>query len=257
MKLKTQNLYYKILESNDSDYTIRAVFSTGNEDRHGEKVKQDGWLLDNFMKNPVILFGHDHGKPPVGKVIDLGFEYINGDKALVGTIKFAVEEYDFARTIYNLYKGEYMRAFSVGFINRESEVDNEGVVTLTINELYEISAVPVPANAEALAIAKSAGVDIAPYKKAVAELNERKALMFTAEVEQSIMGALAEIKEVAKSFTSVQAVNNTPKSTESNDSTPSVKGDEVARAQAKAKRLAVRRINRAIGKLRASKRNLL
>lgn len=263
MKLKNQNLYYKILEANDEEYTIRAVFSTSDEDRHGEKVAQDGWVLDSFMKNPVILFGHNHGQPPVGKVIDLGFEYVDGKKALVGTVKFAVEEYEFAGTIYRLYKGEYMRAFSVGFINKESEVDDDGMVTLTVNELYEISAVPVPANAEALAVAKSQGVDVKSYNKAVKELDERKALMFTSDVEKRIMGALEEIKEVAKTIKNVKAVDShandiTPKSTGSvKTPTPSVKGNVVAVSKAKAKQIAIRKINRAIGQLRASKRSIL
>lgn len=253
MKLKRQNLYYKILEINEEENTIKAIFSTSDQDRHGEIVSQDGWDLTKFKKNPVILFGHDHSKPPVGKAIAFGFEMVDGKKALVGLIKFAVEEYDFAKTIYNLYKGEYMRAFSVGFLNKESSVLDDGTVVLEVNELYEVSAVPVPANPEAITVAKGAGVDVKPYFNRLEELEARKELMFTQELESSIMGALKEIKTVAKTITDLKAVDNMPISTEGKTSTPKAKGYD----EAKRKRKAIRHINRAIGKLRSSKRNLL
>ena len=42
------------------------VISTDNEDRHGEIVDQNGWELENYMSNPVVLWGHNHFEIPVG-----------------------------------------------------------------------------------------------------------------------------------------------------------------------------------------------
>jgi len=142
------------MEVNEEDYTIKGVFSTGEVDRHGEMMNQKGWDLASFLKNPVVLFAHDHYQPAIGKVISIG---LNVQEQLEGIIKFAVEEYDFAKTIFQLYKGGYMRAFSVGFINKDMTQREDGTVILLENELLELSAVNVPAND--LALAKAKGID--------------------------------------------------------------------------------------------------
>jgi HK97 family phage prohead protease len=158
MKYTTLNV--KVKEVDAENFRIRAVFSTPDVDRHGEIVKQEGWKLDNFLKNPVVLWAHDMYAPAIGKVVEIG---INGGN-LEGMIQFAAKEYDFAATIFKLYAGEYVRAISVGFSNLKweySEVEDQ--LTLLENELYEVSCVNVPANA--LALAKSKGVDISPLEK--------------------------------------------------------------------------------------------
>ncbi len=153
-KLKYKNLDFQLMEVNEEDYTIKGVFSTGEVDRHGEMMNQKGWDLASFLKNPVVLFAHDHYQPAIGKVISIG---LNVQEQLEGIIKFAVEEYDFAKTIFQLYKGGYMRAFSVGFINKDMTQREDGTVILLENELLELSAVNVPAND--LALAKAKGID--------------------------------------------------------------------------------------------------
>jgi uncharacterized protein len=112
--MKYKQLHVDIKGINDEEFTISGVFSTADEDRHGEIVDQKTWQLDDYLKNPVILFAHDHQQPAIGKCISLFF---NEQGNLEGEIKFAAKEYDFANTIYQLYKGGYMRAFSVGFQN--------------------------------------------------------------------------------------------------------------------------------------------
>lgn len=153
-QLKYKNLDFQLIEVNDEEYTIKGIFSTGTEDRHGEIVDQKGWDLASFLRNPVVLFAHDHYQPAIGKVISIG---LNMQEQLEGVIKFAVEEYDFAKTIFLLYKNGYMRAFSAGFRNLQLDQRDDGVVILVKNELFEISAVNVPANA--LALAKAKGID--------------------------------------------------------------------------------------------------
>ena len=138
---------------------IRGVFSTSDEDRHGEIVGKGSWVLDEYLANPVVLFAHNHSQPAIGKVVSLGYNE-NGD--LEGEIQFAVKEYDFAKTIFNLYKGGYMKAFSVGFMSGKQE-EKEGVTVLLENILYEISTVNVPANA--MALAKAKGIDISAIEK--------------------------------------------------------------------------------------------
>lgn len=163
MKLVQKALHFKVTAVDEKNYVIRGVFSTAAEDRHGEIVDQNGWKLEEFMANPVILFAHDHYQPAVGKCIEL---VKDGEGNLAGAIQFAAEEYDFAATLFRLYAGGYMRAFSVGFRNEKYEVDQQNdVLILRENTLYEISCVNVPANAFALAAQK--GIDMAPVERAM------------------------------------------------------------------------------------------
>lgn len=163
--MRFNNLTFEIKSVDKENYTLRGVFSTNDVDRHGEVVDQKGWILDEFLANPVVLFGHDHSIPAIGKVESIGY---NNEGNLEGQIKFAVEEFDFARTIFNLYAGGYMRAFSAGFMNEEAEYDPVAdILVLRKNTLYEVSCVNVPANA--MALAKSKGIDTTPLEKLFTE----------------------------------------------------------------------------------------
>ncbi len=156
-----QKMTFRIKSVDEEKFIINGVFSTGGEDRHGEIVDQTGWKLEEYKSNPVVLFAHDHYQPAVGKCIDIGMD---GSGNLTGSIQFAAKEYDFAMTLFKLYAGGFMRAFSVGFMNNVYEIDQENDnVILRDNTLYEISCVNVPANAMALAYSK--GIDVEPIKK--------------------------------------------------------------------------------------------
>jgi hypothetical protein len=154
---------YKILDVkvksvNEDNATLEAIFSTEDEDRHGDIVRQN-WDLKSFKKNPVILNSHNYWSATdvIGKAEKIGIK--NGK--LEGKIKFAVEENPIAKIIFDLYKGGFLSAFSVGFIPKEFSDKGE----IIKSELLEVSAVSVPANAYALA--KSAGIDIRPLFKGI------------------------------------------------------------------------------------------
>ncbi len=68
--------------------------------------------------------------------------------------------------IYQLYLGGFMNAVSVGFMPDERVwSDEQGGIKFLTQELLEFSTVPVPANPNALQIARSTGgIDIAPLK---------------------------------------------------------------------------------------------
>lgn len=151
-----------VKEVNRDNYTIRGVYSTAAVDRHGEIVDQTSWKLEEYMQNPVVLWGHDHSQPAIGRTIELG---LNSEGQLEGVMQFAVEQYEFAKTVFELYAGGFMRAFSVGFMSDGWE-EQDGVTVLKDNVLYEISTVNVPANAEALMKAKAAGIDVSALEKA-------------------------------------------------------------------------------------------
>lgn len=176
---KTQLLHRMIITKAEApageDRVLAFVGSTACEDRHEESIDQRGWKLENYKKNPIFLWAHDYSSPPIGKALDVRVE----DDQLLFKIQFATAaEYPFADTIYNLYKGGYLHATSVGFIplawiDDTTEEDSQGYPKRTFikQELLELSAVPVPSNPEALALAKAAGVittrELAKVKRAM------------------------------------------------------------------------------------------
>lgn len=128
---------------------IEAIVASDSQDRHGEVLELKGLDTSKYMQNPVVLWAHDYSQPPIGKTLSLRK---SGGK-LIAKIKFAIDEDSFAHKIYRLYKGGFMKAFSIGFIPKEVDENK-----YTKAEMIEHSSVPVPANPEALALAVSKGL---------------------------------------------------------------------------------------------------
>lgn len=144
---------------------VRFCFSDGSVDRAGDTINPDGWDTTSFMQNPVALWAHNSWEPPIGRGGNLGVE----SERLMGDIEFAsADVYPFAETIYRLVMGKYIRAVSVGFLPLEwSFVEDKARgfgIDFKRQELLEISVVPVPCNANALAEARSKGIDTDPLK---------------------------------------------------------------------------------------------
>lgn len=134
---------------------LEAIISTDDIDRHGEIVDINGIDIKNYEKNPVVMWAHDYSLPPIGKTLSLTKEKIGKKMVLKTVMEFATGVSDLAREVYNLYKGGFMNAFSIGFIPLDEEEN-----TYTKSELLEYSAVPIPANPNALLLAKAKGIDI-------------------------------------------------------------------------------------------------
>lgn len=130
---------------------VEAIISSGSTDRHGEKIDIDGMDTRKYMKNPVVLWAHDSTSLPIAMATKLWKE----SGKLMGRFKFAVSEYPFAKTVYELVRGGFIRAVSVGFIPLEMEGN-----VYSKSEMLEFSVVPVPANPEALIFAKQLGLDM-------------------------------------------------------------------------------------------------
>ena len=139
-----------IKKNADSTYTF--IGSDETIDRDGEIIKVDGWQLANYRKNPVILWGHNHTIPAIGKAERV----YKSDGKLMFKVRFAKPgTYDLADTVRALVDDGILKSVSVGYnpIARDYPSDNEKgsprVVT-TKAELYELSIVNVPANQNAL-----------------------------------------------------------------------------------------------------------
>ena len=104
----------------------------------------------------MFLWAHDYRQPPVAKCVE-----ISGGADLRAVAEFPERGvYPFADTVQDLVPAGIINAVSVGFrvLDDDFNVGPDGVVWAE-KELLEISFVPVPANPEALVIARGAGLD--------------------------------------------------------------------------------------------------
>lgn len=144
---------------------IEAVVASGKTDRHGESLDIQGLDTKSYMKNPVVLWAHDYQKTPIGQTLKLTK---TKDGKLIAKVQFAINEDSFAYKVYRLYKGGFMRAFSIGFIPKDMDGDR-----YTKSEMIEHSAVPIPANDEALALALKSGVINKKDINAISKISKR------------------------------------------------------------------------------------
>ena len=132
------------------------ILSDATVDHYGDSIDPYGWVLDNFSKNPIALFNHQSSFP-IGNWTNLRVQ----DNALRGHLKMApagtsprIDE------LRALREAGILKAVSVGFIPLSSTArkDEHGYrigENFIKQELVETSLVSVPANPNALAVAKS------------------------------------------------------------------------------------------------------
>jgi hypothetical protein len=171
---KTLNFQVEVRDiSTQEPRTLLITGSTESIDRDGDILLSSGWKLGNYLKNPVVLWAHDHSRPPVGtskavyvdpRTKQLCFKVYFPTVAELSTPGQPPSEHAlFVDTLYNMYKSGMLSASSVGFTGTKStpRADQGGVPlwqrgqVFTEQELVELSCVSVPANAEALVSARS------------------------------------------------------------------------------------------------------
>ena len=145
------------LSPEDRERFLRVTIATGSRDRHGDILEPGGAQIAAYLKNPVVLWAHEYKSLPVGRCMSL----VRDGNALKADILFAPT--DFAADVHSLYAKGFLRAWSVGFLPLEWDVIENadgkfGGYHVRSWELIELSAVPVPANADALTDALRKGL---------------------------------------------------------------------------------------------------
>jgi len=147
----------KVIRKTHSDagqQGMEFILSDATADRYDDSIVAEGWDLKNFVRNPIALFNHNSDFP-IGRWEKL----LVKDGALRGHLQVAPKGTS-ARIdeIRALIDAGILRAVSVGFRPIESEPIAEskyGGMRYLKSELVETSLVSVPANPNALAVAKS------------------------------------------------------------------------------------------------------
>lgn len=142
----TDNIEVKSVDS-PKDFKIAGYANTIDKDRTGDIVIPEAWVkgIDNFRRNPILLYQHDHNKP-IGKV-----KNITVDKKgifIEASVSGAAENQYGVKT---LIEDGVLKSFSVGFKIKDADYDRmSDAFTIKDVELLEISVVSVPANQNSL-----------------------------------------------------------------------------------------------------------
>jgi HK97 family phage major capsid protein/HK97 family phage prohead protease len=175
---KTKSNDRKIVHKTHAEPVVEREFvlSDETEDRMHDIIMSAGWELDDFKKNPIALFNHNPSLP-IGTWSDVQVK----DGKLRGKLNL-LEKGKVARIdeIRALIDAGILKAVSVGFAPLESEMMKAGDPfagqRFKRQALVETSLVTVPANPNALALAKSLKISDDTVKLIFAKPGNRDAL---------------------------------------------------------------------------------
>jgi len=143
---------FKALDEDDGGVHICGMASTADFDRAGDTISAEAWTkggLNNFEKNPIILFNHDYNKP-IGRAT--GLKVTENGLELKAKISKSAPDH-----VAQLVKEGILGAFSVGFRVKDADylTETDGL-KIKDAELFEVSVVSVPCNqAATFSLAKS------------------------------------------------------------------------------------------------------
>ena len=131
------------------------IISTGALDRDKDHVNPLGAKIENYLKNPVVQWGHNYSEPwaTIGKTTHL--EVDNEGLVAQFELREPVNESDPQNVILQLWNEGWIKSASIGFNpNMATVKENEhGGMDFGEWDLLEWSLVPIPANQEALRLA--------------------------------------------------------------------------------------------------------
>ena len=205
----------------DGDLIIEGYANTTDKDRVGDVVLAEAWTkggLDNYLKNPIILFAHNFERP-IGKAMD---HYIDSTG-----LKITAKISTVAKDIYQLIKEGILSTFSVRFKVKDADYDSlTDIFVIKDLDLLEISVVSVPANQNStFSIKKSLNSN--EYKEFVNEFNKTVSQdeVKTSDIDNLVNELKKEIKNMATKDDNVVTL--------SQEDIDRIKSEAIAQAEAK------------------------
>lgn len=171
--------------------------TTPTKDRAGDVVDPTGVKLDNYRKNPVVLFGHNYDDLPIARAEELSVD----EEGITAKVVFPARgTYEKADVVYALWKQGVGSAWSIGFIpdmDTAEELEGGGF-KIKDWEMLEFSAVPIPANPDALTVMRSKGFS----DEVIDEVTEGKADNEESEDEEETSDEVRSVEAVEVEDTS-------------------------------------------------------
>lgn len=138
---------FQIKKAGGNKVTIEGYANANTVDRMKERIDPTGWDLENYKKNPIMLFDHGHdpqfGSLPIGSMSVVEAK----DDGLYCKGQLSNSNSEKISAVRDLVNEGILKTFSVGFAAKDSKADSTGEVNeITRAELIEISIVPIPMN---------------------------------------------------------------------------------------------------------------
>ncbi|UJW32398.1 HK97 family phage prohead protease [Saccharothrix sp. AJ9571] len=136
------------------DGPLSFVASSTGLNRYGYSLRNEGWQLENFNANPVVLWMHQPHRPPIARGVALS----KNGAVVLDQVVFDAED-ELARMVESKYRRGFLSAVSVGFDFTDDEgkpLENwwrlslEEIRDEAHYDLAEVSAVSIPADPRAL-----------------------------------------------------------------------------------------------------------
>lgn len=135
-------------KSKNAIMVISGYASTNDVDAYNEIVEPTAFAetMADFMKFPMLLFGHDWYSKPIGKITKWELD----ERGL--WIEAEIADTAEGNDVKKLIEFGILKAFSIGFstLERSEPDDDGGAAVIRKLRLYEISVVNIPANETAL-----------------------------------------------------------------------------------------------------------
>lgn len=170
------------------------VMSDNSVDRMGDVIEASGWQLDRIKSDPPVLFNHNSNQI-VGKWTDIR----QSGNQLIGRIAWTEsDKWPMAQYIRDLVREGILRTVSVGFAPVERQPLSKdaskefGPWRFTKSELLECSLVAVPANPNAMAIARSLNIPDQILSLTFGEHAETRCRDWTATGEHAVSKSVNE-----------------------------------------------------------------
>lgn len=140
------------VKASGRDVFIEGFGNKATVDRGDEIIATDAWDLENFKRNPIILFNHGMDKlggTPIGKAVEVK----PTEEGLYLKVKLSNSSAPDIQMVRDLVEERILKAFSVGFNPKQVDtvdIDGKSVRKISKAELYEVSVVGVPMNQDSL-----------------------------------------------------------------------------------------------------------
>jgi phage head maturation protease len=186
------NLTHKILDIKVLDHRKdggRITITTGNPDREHDRVFPQGAKLENYLRNPVVLWGHDYYSAAslIGRTKTL--EATETGIVADFDLRPAANDVDPQNIVLLLWDQEFVRASSIGFWPSSAVPNDLGGMDFVSWELLEFSLCSVPMNPDALRLAAKS------YPKAL-EAYQKRGRVLSAANEKRIRDAHQHLGDV-------------------------------------------------------------
>ena len=176
-------------DTEEEERSSTELINTPNVDRDKEILIPRGADLTYYKQNPQVLWAHSYSTPPIGKAAWVKKK----PEGLLAKTIYATTE--LAEEIWQLVKGGFLPARSVGFIPMESHEPDEKEIrkyperadarrVIDKWELLEYSVVPVPSNREALQQAMAKGLNLSVDTQEWLGVDEYEEIPATPDLEE-------------------------------------------------------------------------